>query len=55
MQENQGIFSLALQNADIKIDWKNKASYKTPFPKIQKAGFVNGAAHRGSCTGDETW
>jgi hypothetical protein len=33
--------SLAFQNADIKIDWKNKASFKTPFPKIQKTGFVN--------------
>jgi hypothetical protein len=40
-EENQGVFSLAFQNADIKIDWKNKASFKTPFPKIQKTSFVN--------------
>jgi hypothetical protein len=40
-EKNQGVFSLAFQNADIKIDWKNKASFKTPFPKIQKTGFVN--------------
>jgi hypothetical protein len=41
MQEKQGIFSLAFQNADMKIDWENAASYKNPFPRIQKAGFVN--------------
>jgi hypothetical protein len=41
MQEKEGVFSLGFQNADIKIDWKNNASYKTPFPKIQKTGFVN--------------
>jgi hypothetical protein len=41
MQEKQGVFSLAFQNADIKIDWENAASYHPPFPKIQKAGFVN--------------
>jgi hypothetical protein len=41
MQEEQGVFSLAFQNADIKIDWENAASYNPPFPKIQKAGFVN--------------
>jgi hypothetical protein len=41
MQEKQGVFSLGFQNADIKIDWKNNASYKTPFPTIQKTGFVN--------------
>jgi hypothetical protein len=35
-EENQGVFSLAFQNTDIKIDWMNKASFKTPFPKIQK-------------------
>jgi hypothetical protein len=23
------------------MDWKNEASFKTPFPKIQKTGFVN--------------
>jgi hypothetical protein len=40
-EENQGVFSLAFLNADIKIDWKNNASFKTPFPKIQKTGFVN--------------
>jgi hypothetical protein len=40
-EEDQGVFSLAFQNADIKIDWKNNASFKTPFPKIQKTGFVN--------------
>jgi hypothetical protein len=40
-EENQGVFSLAFQNDDIKIDWKNKASFKTPYPKIQKTGFVN--------------
>jgi hypothetical protein len=40
-EENQGVFSLAFQNANIKIDWKNKASFKTPFPKIQKTGFLN--------------
>jgi hypothetical protein len=41
IQEKQGVFSLAFQNADIKIDWENAASYKIPFPKIQKASFVN--------------
>jgi hypothetical protein len=39
-EENQGVFSLAFQNADIKVDWKNRASFKTPFPEIQKTGFV---------------
>jgi hypothetical protein len=41
MQEKQCVFSLEFQNADIKIDWENAASSKTPFPRIQKAGFVN--------------
>jgi hypothetical protein len=40
-EKNQGVFSLAFQNADIKIDWKNEAGFKTPFPKIQKTGFFN--------------
>jgi hypothetical protein len=41
MQEKQGVFSLAFQNANMKIEFENVASYKTPFPQIQKAGFVN--------------
>jgi hypothetical protein len=41
MQEKQGVFSLAFQNANIKIEWENATSYKTPFPRIQKAGIVN--------------
>jgi hypothetical protein len=41
MQEKQCIFSLAFQNVDIKIDWENAASYNKPFPRIQKASFIN--------------
>jgi hypothetical protein len=42
MKEKQEVFSLAIQNANIEIDWDNAASYKTPFPRIQKAGFGQG-------------
>jgi hypothetical protein len=47
MQEKQGVFSLAFQNADIKIDWKNNTSYKTPFPKIQKTASSMSASTTG--------